>query len=141
MPADTEAAYYAIRNRDVVVVIIDEAYYTDYDNDGKEDDVVTVFTVIIDDYDGNNGQNTVEVSCLLELPSGTEFKFAFEEKTKIGFQATLVWYNTAIEVGWYELRVEASYQAYEAFDTITFDPPGKGGSESPVICIAGIEQF
>ncbi|MHA2140307.1 MAG: hypothetical protein ACXADC_05325 [Candidatus Thorarchaeota archaeon] len=141
MPADTQAAYYDYHDDDGLVIIIDEAYYADYDNDGKEDDVVTVFSVILNDDDGNNGQDVVIVFCKLELPSGTEFDFVFEEKTKSGFQATLVWYNTAIESGWYDFSVKAKCGWNEGSDKIIFDPPGKGGGEPPVIAIAMIVQL
>ncbi len=141
MPADTLAAYYDFRDRDALVVIIDEAYYADYDSDGNQDDVVTVFRIMINDIDGNNGQNLVIVSCVLELTSGVEYHFAFEEKTKVGFEATLVWYNTATELGWYDFSVKAVYEGHEGFDRIAFDPPGKGGGEPPVIAIARILQF
>ena len=139
VPADAQA-HMRNENDARLVVRIDEAYYTDYDGDGKEDDIVTVFRIFIKqeaDYCFN-----VEVECEIETPSGIEFEYEFEIETQYGFAATLVWLNTAIEPGWYKLEVEADAGGYvEDEDELVFDPPGKGGGEPPVIDMAMLIQF
>ena len=81
------------------------------------------------------------MSCALVLPSGRVYVYGFQVKTIGGFEVTLVWYNTATEVGWYDFHVKAAANGVGGYDMITFDPPGKGGEEPPIIHIAVIEQF
>ncbi len=119
-------------------VDITDAHYCDYDGDGSEDDVVTVFEVDIrksDDWDGG----VFRLQTYLILPSGYGWVYTFYVKAEGDFQITMIWYNCAIESGWYTFYVFADALGSEAprsgYDSIVFDPPGGGDPDMPEISI------
>lgn len=150
MPMDTDAAAVVPLPIDTwsdddikLDVIIVDAYYTDFDGDGKEDDIITVFRVVIDNDDDNSFLSKVKVDCKITTPSGDSYKFKFDEYTQNGFVATLVWLNTANEPGWYDFGISSSIsKEIKVNDELTFDPPGGGDKgELPAISIDSIEHF
>ena len=115
-----------------LVVIIDQAYYDDYDEDEVEDDVVTSFRVLItDEYNYVLGGDydfilILNISTELTLPSGQSYNFDFQITTSNGVGITLGWVNYVTESGWYEFSVDAvcinSYITPDR-DSVEFDPP------------------
>jgi hypothetical protein len=120
---------------------IDEATYLDYDDDGLEDDIITIFTIDARNIDEDwNGK--VHVECFLESPSGIVYNFGFKDKlswfywswyngkTSLGRfeQYGLVWYNTAFEPGWYTFRIYVHGLGEDTpssdYAETEFDPPG-----------------
>ncbi|MHA2370323.1 MAG: hypothetical protein ACXADX_16030 [Candidatus Hodarchaeales archaeon] len=114
-----------------VKIIFADAYYTELDGDGFEDDVVTelqcemkelipVFYIYID----------------VELPSGTTHGIWLPINPDCTeFKLRVEFHDIATEPGWYTARVFAAIPwdndslVFYLCDTIEFDPPGKGGSD------------
>ncbi|MFW9848710.1 MAG: hypothetical protein ACFFF4_06195, partial [Candidatus Thorarchaeota archaeon] len=71
-------------------VIVDQAEYTDYDDDGLQDDVVTSFRVLISDGDDyiindDSGVNyVINIQTELILPTGEKNTFDFQITTPNG---------------------------------------------------------
>ena len=111
-------------------LIIDDAYYCDLDEDGNEDDLITMFTLYSPTGLLANVDANIELSIL--LPSGEEFVFNYRIKeTFIELNFTIEWYNCAIESGWYDFTVTVDMQGFDieqthfmgtVTETLTFDP-------------------
>jgi hypothetical protein len=122
-------------------ISINHAIYLDYDGDGYEDDVITIFTIHARDINIKwNGM--IGVDCNLKLPSGIIYNFHFNDK--LGFiywyssyndvnigrieQYALIWHNAACEAGLYTFSVSANGIGYDNpasdYAETQFDPPG-----------------
>jgi hypothetical protein len=121
-----------------LVVIIDQAYYADYDEDGIEDDVVTSFRVLVADDDnfvigGDSSVNyMLNIQTELVLPSGALSTYDFQVSTTNGVGITLGWVNHATEAGWYDFTVNAecvNVVIDSGKDSVTFDPPSQPGDD------------
>lgn len=111
-------------------LVINEAYYCDLDDDGGEDDVVTIFTLYSPTGLLANVDAAIDLSIL--LPSGQIFSFTYRLKeTFIELELTIEWYNCAVEDGWYDFTTTVDMHGFDIdrthFDgtvseTLTFDP-------------------
>lgn len=129
---------------DSLRIVVDEATYMDYDEDGDEDDILTVFRIITPDDDWEGGR--IEVGCAVVKPSGEALIIHFDFRTRDGAEITIVWFNFADEPGWYTLYIKAA--AHNGDDDISpayvkhiFDPPGGGDKGIPEIEIVTIEDL
>lgn len=146
----TQVSACTIDEENYLLINIDHATYLDYDGDGYEDDVVTIFT--INAHDVNNKWNgMVGIDCYMELPSGIVYHFDFNDKLEFIYwysidnyaymdrveQYGLVWYNTACEAGWYTFSVSTYGIGYDApasgYAEIVFDPPGGDDPGEPEV--------
>jgi hypothetical protein len=152
LPIDVQATYRANYDYDDwdddddVGVFIEYADYLDNDNDGNEDDIITVFVILPptdDDYDKWKGD--VWVDCIIVMPSGKAFYYSFVVDIDDGVRITLSWLNCAQEEGWYFFGVEASpigkYAPENGADKCIFDPPEGGLPAPPIINIVDIEKL
>ncbi|MDF1540046.1 MAG: hypothetical protein P1Q69_14220 [Candidatus Thorarchaeota archaeon] len=126
-----------------IVVIIDQAYYADYDEDGMDDDIITSFRVLVADggdyiIGDDSGVNyVIDIQTELILPSGDIKTYGFQITTQNGVGITLGWINYVTESGWYDFTVNAiclNIVMDSSQDSVTFDPPGDPG-DTPVIDI------
>jgi hypothetical protein len=133
---------------------IDEATYLDYDGDGYEDDIITIFTIDARDID-YDWSGKIHVECYLESPSGDIYSFDFKDKLNwiywcffyydgyyggyIGRieQYGLVWFNTVTEAGWYEFSISVQGFGEDApapdYVETKFDPPDGGDPGLPEV--------
>lgn len=108
-----------------IIVIMNDAYYANLDDDGIEDDIVVIYEIILPDID-NDTDYVIELYCTLTLPSGATYVYECAVVTSDGCIVTQYWFNAATETGWYKYSVYAySYTADmdSGFDEIVFDPP------------------
>ncbi|MFX0113841.1 MAG: hypothetical protein ACFFB3_04790 [Candidatus Hodarchaeota archaeon] len=108
-----------------------DAYYTELDGDGLEDDVVTDLLIEM-----NELIPVLFIYIEVELPSGMTHDIWLPinpDSTELNFHVDF--HDIATESGWYTARVFAAVPCnqgslvYYLCDTIEFDPPGKGGSD------------
>lgn len=133
-----------------LLIRIDEATYLDYDEDGFEDDVITIFTVDARDIDFS-WFGKIEVNCYLESPSGIVYRFDFKDKLSWFYwiwtsnsmyigrieQYGLVWYNSAFEAGWYTFKISVEGlgddEPSSGYAETEFDPPGGDDPGEPEV--------
>jgi hypothetical protein len=124
-------------------IVVDKATYIDYDNDGYEDDILTIFKIITPDDDWESGK--IDVSCAVQKPSGGSLAISFSVKTEDGVEITIVWFNFADEAGWYTLYIKAATVKNDdvgpAYIAHKFDPPGGKDNMPPGIDIIDIEEL
>jgi hypothetical protein len=138
------------RGESFLSVIIKQATYRDYDGDGYEDDVITTFMIYAHNND-DDWKGKIQVSCYLESPSGSVYKFHFNDiirllywiqindRIRIGRieQYGLVWYNAAFEAGLYTFSISVQAVGNDApasdYAETTFDPPGGGDPGLPEV--------
>ncbi|MFW9920998.1 MAG: hypothetical protein ACFFED_15465 [Candidatus Thorarchaeota archaeon] len=108
-----------------IIVLMDQAYYANLDDDGMEDDIVVVYEIILPNSD-NLTDYVIELYCTLTLPSGVSYVYECAIVTSEGCVVTQYWFNAATESGWYKYSVYAysySSELDSGFDEIDFDPP------------------
>jgi hypothetical protein len=143
LPDQVNAAYLWEGDDDwdeTLEIVVIEATYMDYDNDKQEDDILTIFQIIVPD-EWEKGE--IDVSCAVEKPSGMILATSFTVKTKGSVEITIVWINYADEAGWYTLYVKADVKKANiddvgpAYIEHEFDPPGwdKGPPEIELVSI------
>jgi len=124
-------------------IVVDEATYMDYDEDGSKDDILTIFRIITPDDEWEGGK--IEVGCAVVKPSGESLAINFEFKTEEGAEITIVWLNFADEPGWYTLYVKAGatrdVDVGPAYIVHEFDPPGGHDQGPPEIQIISIDRL
>jgi hypothetical protein len=124
-------------------IVVIEATYLDYDDDGLEDDIITVFQIITPDDEWINGR--IDVSCAIQKPSGKTLAFSFDFRTRDGAEITLVWFNFADEPGWYTLYIKAAAVDNDdvgpAYIKHVFDPPGGKDPMPPSIDVIDIKEL
>jgi len=105
-------------------VNISDAFYTDYNGDGLEDDVVAFITV--DTWYLYHSYSLL-INVVLTLPSGYYFDHVGElfitDRTE---NFMLVMLDHAIEPGWYHLGINYEMGCKEGYTELIFDPPGGG---------------
>ncbi len=129
-----------------ISIVVIKADYLDYDNDGYEDDIITIFKVIPP---ANNDwkKGRINIECKVEKPSGDSLSIEFEVYTNNGVEITIVWFDWADESGYYILYIEAGasddeYDWVESADVEhVFDPPGGSDPGPPVIAIMYIDEL
>lgn len=103
---------------------ITDAYYTAYESDGIEDDVVVLFTIDLD----SQGRTQFDIHLTLTLPSSFEVTYSYFINTVLNhLDATMIFYDYATELGWYNINI--AVQLYSgglssASLNHIFDPPG-----------------
>jgi hypothetical protein len=117
-------------------ISINHAFYYDLDEDLTEDDILIDLTFEV--RFGFKSPSTSDYVITLTLPSGSQYVLLL---TVIGkyrvLDLTMLWYDTATESGWYNLRVDA--YAYYGYSTgystanYNFDPPTGGSGGEPHI--------
>lgn len=135
VPIGAEGFWYLINPAEIEVSYRD-AYYSDYEGDGNEDDVtirltIEIFDSAINTYYGVN----FDLYIGLELPSGTEYwyliEFSYWHTNEFPFSVYLL--NHATESGWYKATtigyIEGKDYYYE--NVIIFDPPGASKPGDP----------
>lgn len=125
-------------NSQLVNVI--EGNYGDYDGDGYEDDVISIFEI-------NNilgCQATIEGIIYIELilPSGFihNYTINLHDTLYTKWTITIEWYNAASESGWYEINVELDSWAIfsqgitdlKGEGSLIFDPPDENPNPDPL---------
>ncbi len=114
-----------------VTVHILDAYYTDADDDGREDDVVAYFDIHLD---GARRYN-MDIYPALTLPSGTSYLYGYTINTRLSdLHCIMYFYNHATESGNYTFSVDVVlYTGGVAGGQIqhVFDPPGGSGDADP----------
>ena len=125
-----------------LLVIIDHAYYDDYDNDGEEDDVITEYRIfVLENHDCNDDYRYerayhIWAYTTLKLPSGLSYTYYFDFTTVEGVEITQVWIDGAQEEGWYTFSIYADGYDEDVkgdYERIVFDPPGGGLPGPPSI--------
>lgn len=113
---------------------ISDAYYTDLDQDGLQDDVRLL---ILLELVNNKMYTNVDLYVGLKLPSGTEYWFLAEfvlvKYTTYGYvQLEFDLLNTATETGWYEANTVgfAGNEQFSYMDSLVFDPPGSKNGDA-----------
>jgi len=136
-------------NKIKLLVIIDRAYYDDFDDDGEEDDVIIEYRIFVldySDYDDDWGyERTYHIWAYttLTLPSGLRYTYFFDFATVEGVEITQVWIDGAQEEGWYKFSIYTD--GYDDnvkgdYERIVFDPPG-GGLPGPPSIVMKIVQL
>jgi hypothetical protein len=125
---------YAMSDR--LNVSVDHAYYYDLDNDGLEDDIL--IELICEISEGSALPRKSEFYLTLELPSGIEHRAAIMlVGTYSELHMYILWYDSAWESGWYNLKVDAIAFGGSIFDCCStsyeFDPPTGSGTGDPHI--------
>ena len=146
LPDQVNAAYFWDDGDDwdgSLEIVVIEATYMDYDDDGNEDDILTVFRILTPDDEWEYGK--IEVSCAIAKPSGESLAFQFDLRTGEGAEITLVWYNFADEPGWYTLYIQAEPMRNDdigpAYIVHDFDPPGDKDIGIPEVAIHSIKEL
>ena len=120
------------------------AEYLDYDKDGKDDDIITVFEVITPD-DEWEGKGVLYISCAIVKPSGASISTTFEARTREGIEITIVWFSWADEPGDYTFYVRAEGisdgDRFLGYTEHVFDPPGGKDDDMPHIMIMSIYEL
>jgi hypothetical protein len=133
---------------DSILIQVIRADYLDYDNDGYEDDIITIFKVIPPaSTDWKKG--TIEIECSVEKPSGESISAEFSVDTRNGVEITIVWFGWADELGDYILDIEVEVpDDCEDYDWVEsaeveyiFDPPGGSVPGQPEIEIMSIDEM
>ncbi len=119
-------------NRQVSVTLsIVEAFYTDADGDGYEDDVVGYFDIFL----GGRQRYTMDISPALTLPSGESYTYLYTVNTRLStLHCTMYFYDHALESGNYTFSVDiVLYTGGVAAGQThySFDPPGGSGDADP----------
>lgn len=113
-----------------------DAYYTDSDYDGYQDDVISY--VGIDIYWGYYGM-LVDVYVGLTLPSGAEQWYLVSVRAySTYFVLKLNFLNSATESGWYTVHAAAfaMNDDYSTMHSYTFDPPGGNPNNPPQLIVS-----
>jgi hypothetical protein len=116
------------------MVTIDSAYYCALEDDGLENDVLIDFTCTIP----TNAKVSAKTDFYLTmtLPSGIEHLALVTVLGKFNeIKVRVHWYDTAWEIGWYNLRIDAfTYGADRSYclSVYDFDPPKSGTGEPSV---------
>ena len=124
-------------------IVVIEASYMDYDDDDRDDDILTIFQIIIPEDDWDDDYE-IEVSCAVMKPSGETLTFHFDFETKECVEITIVWFNFADEPGWYTLFVKAAADndnVGPAYIEHEFDPPGGHDNGPPEIELISIKEL
>ncbi len=114
-----------------VTLTILDAFYTDADGDGYEDDVVGYFDIHL----YGRPRYTLDIYPSLVLPSGTTHTYLYTINTRLDtLHCTMYFYDHALESGNYTFAVEivlytGGVTAGEA--NYLFDPPGGSGDADP----------
>ena len=125
-----------------MTISITNAYYCDLQDDGREDDVVSTFTIEIEN---RNEQPFLFITkIVLELPSGDHHDYFYNMDTsKEEYEYTMYFYNHATENGWYTVDIycllfDGRHLGF-GIESYTFDPPGDGdGGEPPAVELVAI---
>lgn len=130
-----------VSNDDISLQLtINDAFYTDYEGDGLENDVIADYELNVTLYKDLHNEYKYTFHVLMVLPSGAYYEYAFDRTlqatdlildTVISFNFRLVMWDHATESGWYNLTsgIEIYQWGHEYDDmTITFDPPEDGGT-------------
>jgi hypothetical protein len=120
--------------------VIYDAYYTDLDIDGYEDDIAIFVSFTI-----NSGVKLRATFLLeIELPSGMTYSFLLEAwfyPSETPIRAKISTLNTATESGWYTATMKGIVRgiptgAFLTESSLIFDPPTGAGSGNPTASIA-----
>ncbi len=114
------------------------AYYTDSDADGYEDDVIAVADIMI--YNGYYGM-LIELYVGLELPSGAELWYFVKLRAYVSyFTLEFNFKDSATEQGWYTVHIVgfSVYDTYSVMNSYTFDPPGGTSNQPPSLEVSVI---
>lgn len=107
------------------------AYYTDADGDGSEDDVIAEFVITLS---GSNRYNFI-IFPTLTLPSGMEHSYGYFINTRLSIlHCTMYFYHSATESGWYTFSIEIiglTGGGASGLASFEFDPPGGSGDADP----------
>ncbi len=129
-----------------ISIVVITAEYLDYDNDGYEDDIITIFKVITPDDDWEKGR--IDIDCCVEKPSGKSISTEFSVYTRNGVEIMIVWFDWADESGDYILIIKAEASDYDDDDEIgpgyiahVFDPPGGTVPGQPEIAKMYIDEM
>ena len=110
-----------------------DAYYTDLDGDGYEDDI----KLLVDCSFAKTDPTRVDLNIWIELPSGLTFNVRISiYNTPNNFLLNIDCFDMAIESGWYTVTLLASVMGagngkLYITDEIVFDPPTGGGPGLP----------
>lgn len=121
-------------NKITMAITIVDAYYTELDGDGIQNDVVSHFNLNF-----TNDQFTsvfYDLDFSLILPSGINYSYHYAfSTTEYDLAYVVSFFNHATESGWYTFGITGTiYQggtATGAVDLI-FDPPGGTGGGDPL---------
>ena len=121
-----------MKDRNVeLTTLITEAYYTDLDNDGYQDDI---FAIVLIETEGVIFAN-LDYYVQMELPSGTVYSYHVRITTN---NETLIlsnyFWNHAYESGNYSLTVTVvlrNARRMTSSTTLVFDPPGSSQGGEP----------
>ncbi|MHA1772052.1 MAG: hypothetical protein ACTSYL_07375 [Candidatus Thorarchaeota archaeon] len=114
-----------------VTVHVLDAFYTDADDDGYEDDVIAYFDIHLDGAQRYN----FDIYPALTLPSGTSYLYGYTINTRLSdLHCTMYFYDHATESGNYTFSVDVIlYTGGVASGQVqyVFDPPGGSGDADP----------
>ena len=123
---------------DFLEVKVKYAGYLDLDNDGSQDDILTVYKLEIEDTITRNDKIII-VSDLV-LPSGHIYSHEMLiDEAHNEWIIVIGWFNCATESGWYTIQVSAWIDGHEhltlSYDELAFDPPDDDVGGPPLIVI------
>ena len=134
-----------IADSDMTVMIdITNAYYTALDEDGKEDDIVANFDMVVTKNGRKLPNERLKFDLYVELvlPSGISHLFGFRVTCKRGVSVSPViqMYNLATEPGWYTIILtcvlfDRGYITGIGTESLEFDPPGGTPGTEPGSCV------
>jgi hypothetical protein len=126
-----------------VTITIKDAYYTDADGDGVEDDIISHFEIKSKIFDEDD-DNSVDLHLIfnLILPSGFKYEYKFSVAIFEGTQKYMItYYHHATETGWYTETISGivrlnGFKTIRGAVSLTFDPPeGDPGHEPLAILV------
>lgn len=131
VPVSAQVTINSVNDQASVTVDIIDAYYTDADDDGFEDDVVAHFDIHLS---GKQRYN-MDIYPSLILPSGTSYDYGYTINTRLTtLHCTMYFYDHATESGDYTFHVDVIlYTGGVASGQVdyVFDPPGGSGDADP----------
>ena len=120
-----------------IILTIQDAFYTDADKDGSDDDIISYFSISVstidEDFKKKNKGVKIKIKVKIIFPSKNHEKHSFSLRLRDGtvnYQLTLL--NHALESGWYDLLITIKANQgrnIKGTAMLSFDPPGTGGGD------------
>ncbi len=124
-----------VRVAEADYVSIFDAYYTDLDGDGYEDDIKLLIEFSFPTVEPVR----IDLNIWIELPSGLTFNFRVSVwRAPNDSILNIDCIDMAIESGWYTVYLVTSVMGsgggkYYITDSLMFDPPSEGGNGLPAV--------
>ena len=127
-----------------VMIDITNAFYTALDDDGREDDIIANFDMIVQKNERMLPNERLKFDLYVELilPSGISHLFGFRVTCKkcVSVSPVIHLHNLATEPGWYTIVLtcvlfDRGYITGIGAESLEFDPPGGTPGTEPGSCL------